>query len=30
MTRAELTTVDPDREIVDGWAEKLGLFRWTV
>jgi hypothetical protein len=23
ITRAEPTTADPDREIVDGWAEKL-------
>ena len=30
ITRAEPTTADPDREIVDGWAEKLGLCRWTV
>jgi hypothetical protein len=28
ITRAEPTTADPDREIVDGWAEKLGLSRW--
>ena len=30
ITRAEPTTADPDREIVDGWAEKLGLSRWYV
>jgi hypothetical protein len=24
------TTEDPDRQIVDGWAEKLDLSRWTV
>ena len=30
ITRAEATTADPDREIVDGWAEKLGLSRWYV
>ncbi len=30
ITRAEPTTEDPDREIVDGWAEKLGLSRWYV
>jgi hypothetical protein len=30
ITRAEPTTTDPDREIVDGWAEKLGLSRWYV
>ena len=23
-------TSDPDQEIVDGWAEKLGLSRWYV
>jgi hypothetical protein len=28
--QAASTTADPDREIVDGWAEKLGLSRWTV
>ena len=28
ITRAAPTTADPDREIVDGWAEKLGLSRW--
>jgi hypothetical protein len=28
ITRAEPTTADPDREIVDGWAEKLGLSHW--
>jgi hypothetical protein len=27
---AEPTTADPDREIVDGWAAKLGLSRWTI
>ncbi len=30
ITRAEPATADPDREIVDGWAEKLGLSRWYV
>ncbi|MFN6354286.1 MAG: hypothetical protein ACK40D_15575 [Cyanobacteriota bacterium] len=30
VTHAEPTTADPDREIVDGWAEKLGLSRWYV
>jgi len=30
ITRAEPTTADSDREIVDGWAEKLGLSRWYV
>ena len=30
ITRAEPTTADPDREIVDGWAERLGLSRWYV
>ena len=32
ITRAEPTTADPDpdREIVDGWAEKLGLSLWYV
>jgi len=30
ITRAEPTTADPDREIVDAWAEKLGLSRWYV
>ena len=30
ITRAEPTTADPDREIVDGWAEKLGLSRWYI
>ena len=31
LTRAEPTTADPDREIIDdGWAEKLGLGRWYV
>ena len=30
ITRAEPTTADPDREIIDGWAEKLGLSRWYV
>jgi hypothetical protein len=30
ITRAEPATTDPDREIVDGWAEKLGLSRWYV
>jgi len=30
ITRAEPTTADPDREIVDGWAEKLVLSRWYV
>jgi hypothetical protein len=30
ITRAEPTTADPEREIVDGWAEKLGLSRWYV
>lgn len=28
ITSAEPATADPDREIVDGWAEKLGLSRW--
>lgn len=28
ITQAEPTTADPDREIVDSWAEKLGLSRW--
>jgi len=28
ITRAEPATADPDREIVDSWAEKLGLSRW--
>lgn len=28
ITRAEPATADPDREIVDGWAETLGLSRW--
>jgi len=30
ITGAEPATADPDREIVDGWAEKLGLSRWYV
>jgi hypothetical protein len=30
ITRAEPTPADPDREIVDGWAEKLGFARSTV
>jgi hypothetical protein len=30
ITRAVPTTADPDREIVDSWAEKLGLSRWYV
>ena len=30
VTRAEPITADPDREIIDGWAEKLGLSRWYV
>jgi hypothetical protein len=30
ITRAEPTTADPDREIIDGWSEKLGLARWYV
>ena len=30
ITRAEPATADPDREIVDGWAEKLGLSCWYV
>jgi hypothetical protein len=30
ITRAEPITVDPDREIIDGWAEALGLARWYV
>ncbi|MCS5691786.1 hypothetical protein NZK33_07275 [Cyanobium sp. FGCU-6] len=30
ITRAEPTTADPVREIVDAWAEKLGLSRWYV
>ena len=28
ITRAEPATADPDREIVDGWADKLDLSRW--
>ncbi len=30
ITRTEPVTADPDREIVDGWAEALGLARWYV
>jgi hypothetical protein len=30
ITRTEPATADPDREIVDSWAEKLGLSRWYV
>jgi hypothetical protein len=30
ITRAEPTKADPDREIVAGRAEKLGLARWYV
>jgi hypothetical protein len=28
LTSAAPRTNDPDREIVDGWAEKLGISRW--
>ena len=30
ISQAQPASTNPDRDIVDGWAERLGLSRWYV